>query len=77
MEVHSVAAQCTNLLATMVQNLLCLAAVIYFGYVLLCGVNYHRYPVAYHLGLVVENSTEDELAGLYAELADTATMLRS
>ena len=77
MEVQSVAAQRIILLITMLQNLLCLAAVIYFGYVLLCGVNYHRYPVAYHLGLTVENSTEDELAGLYAELADKATELRT
>ena len=77
MEVQSVAAQRINLIVTMFQNLLCLAAVIYFGYVLLCGVNYHRYPVAYHLGLTVENSTEDELAGLYAELADKATELRA
>ena len=77
MEVQSVAAQRINLMVTMLQNLLCLAAVIYFGYVLLCGVNYHRYPVAYHLGLTVEKSTVDELAGLYAELADRATELRA
>ncbi len=77
MEVQSVAAQRINLLITMLQNLLCLAAVIYFGYVLLCGVNYHRYPVAYHLGLTVEKSTVDELAGLYTELADKATELRA
>lgn len=77
MEVQSVAAQRTKLLVTMLQNLLCLAAVIYFGYVLLCGVNYHRYPVAYHLGLTVEESTVEELAGLYTELADKATELRA
>ena len=77
MEVQSVAVQRVNLLVTMLQNLLCLAAVIYFGYVLLCGVNYHRYPVAHHLGLTVEKSTVDELAGLYAELADRATELRA
>ena len=65
------------LFMTMLQNLLCLAAVIYFSYVLLCGVNYHRYPVAYHLGLTVENSTVEELAGLYTELADKATELRA
>lgn len=77
MEIQSVAAQRVNLIGTMLQNLLCLAAVIYFGYVLLCGINYHRYPVAYHLGLTVEQSTADELAGLYAELADKATELRA
>lgn len=64
------------LIMTMLQNLLCLVALIFFGYVLLCGVNYHRYPVAYHLGLTVENSTVDDLEGLLIELADRATALR-
>ena len=75
--VQNAAIQRAVLLITMLQNLLCLAAVIYFGYVLLCGVNYHRYPVAYHLGLTVEKSTEDELAGLYIELVDKAVELRA
>ena len=65
------------LIMTMLQNLLCLVSVIFFGYVLLCGVNYHRYPVAYHLGLTVENSTVEELEGLLVELADKATELRA
>lgn len=65
------------LFVSMIQNLLCLVAVIFFGYVLLCGVNYHRYPVAYHLGLTVEESTEEELKGLLIELADKAVELRA
>lgn len=76
-EAQSVGTQRFVLLMTMLQNLLCLVAVIFFGYVLLCGVNYHRYPVAYHLGLTVENSTVEELEGLYTELADRATELRA
>ena len=76
-ETESVGQKRFRILMTMLQNILCLVAVIFFGYVLLCGVNYHRYPVAYHLGLTVENSTEDELAGLYTELADKATELRN
>lgn len=65
------------LLGTMLQNILCLIAVIFFVYVLLCGVNYHRYPVSYHLGLVVEDSTVEELTGLLVELAEQASTLRS
>lgn len=65
------------LLMSMLQNLLCLIAVIFFGYVLLCGVNYHRYPVADHFALTVEESTVEELEGLLTELADTASELRS
>jgi len=76
MEVQSIGEQRFLLLMTMLQNILCLVAVIFFGYVLLCGVNYHRYPVAYHLGLAVENSTEEELSGLYTELVQQAVELR-
>ncbi len=76
-EVQSVGTQRFFLWTTMLQNLLCLVAVIFFGYVLLCGVNYHRYPVAYHLGLNVENSSVEELEGLLIELADKATELRA
>ena len=65
------------LLMTMVQNLLCLVSIIFFGYVLLCGVNYYRYPVAYHLGLEVKDSTVEELEGLLIKLADQATNLRT
>jgi len=77
MEVQSIGEQRFMLLMTMLQNMLCLIAVIFFGYVLLCGVNYHRYPVAYHLGLTVEDSTVEELEGLYAELVDKAVELRA
>ncbi len=64
------------LIMTMLQNLLCLVAVIFFAYVVLCGVNYYRYPVAYHLGLTVEDSSVEELEKLYTQLADKATGLR-
>ena len=65
------------LLMTAVQNLLCLVAVIFFSYVILCGVNYHRYPVAVHFGLDVQDSSKEELEGLLVELADRATKLRA
>lgn len=76
-EIQSVGTQRFLLIMTMLQNLLCFAAVIFFGYVILCGVNYHRYPVAYHFGLSVENSSMEELEGLFTELADKAVELRA
>ena len=76
-QVQSIGAQRFQLIMTMLQNLLCLTSVIFFGYVLLCGVNYHRYPVSYYLGLTVEASSVEELEGLYTELADKATELRA
>ena len=65
------------LLMTAVQNLLCLVAIVFFSYVILCGVNYHRYPVAVHFGLEVQDSAKEELEGLLVELADRASELRS
>lgn len=61
---------------TALQNLLCLGSIIFFVYILLCGINYHRYSVQYYLGLSVENASVEELEGLLIELADRATSLR-
>ncbi len=66
-----------QLIMTAVQNILCLVSVIFFVYILLCGINYHRYSVQYYLGLSVENSSVEELEGLLIELADRANLLRS
>lgn len=66
-----------TLLMTALQNLLCLVGVIFFMYTLLCGINYHRYPVNYYLKLLVQDSSVEELEGLLIELADTASGLRA
>ena len=66
-----------QLIMTAVQNILCLVSIIFFVYILLCGINYHRYSVQYYLDLSVENSSVEELEGLLIELADKATLLRS
>lgn len=66
-----------QLIMTAVQNILCLVSVIFFVYILLCGINYHRYSVQYYLGLSVENSSVEELEGLLMELAQKANELRS
>ncbi len=64
------------LFMTALQNILCLISIIFFLYILLCGINYHRYPISYYLGLSVENSSVEELEGLLVELADRASSLR-
>lgn len=64
------------LLMTIPQNLLCLVSVIFFIYVIGCGVNYHRYPVSYYMELTVQDATKEELAGLVRELAQQASALR-
>ena len=66
-----------QLIMTAVQNILCLISVIFFVYILLCGINYYRYSVQYYLGLSVENSSVEELEGLLIELAEKANSLRS
>ena len=50
-----------QLIMTAVQNILCLVSVIFFVYILLCGINYHRYSVQYYLGFSIEDSSVEEL----------------
>ena len=65
------------LLMTAVQNLLCLVAVIFFVYVIGCGVNYHRYSANAYLGLEVRESSVEELSGLLIEIAQETAKLRN
>lgn len=64
------------LLMTAVQNLLCLVSVIFFVYVIGCGVNYYRYPISYYLNLTVQDSSVEELSGLLREIAQETARLR-
>lgn len=57
-------------------HVLCTISVVFFCYVIGCGINYYRYPVSAYLGLTVQDSSEEELAGLLKELAQTASGLR-
>jgi hypothetical protein len=57
-------------------NLLCLASVIYFVYILSCGINYSRYTFSQTCGLEVKPSSEEELIGLCNELAGKVNGLR-
>lgn len=66
-----------QLIMTALQNLLCFLSLIFFTYILLCGINYHRYSIQHYLGFSVENSSVEELEGLLVELADRATSLRA
>ena len=57
-------------------NVGCVISLIVFGYIMLCGVNYHRYSFSHYSGLVIEDSTEDELYGLCLDLTRRANDLR-
>ena len=59
-----------------VMNLLCFLSVMYFGYVLLCGLNYYRYPFSYYSKLEIKESSVEELYALCSDLADLAKDLR-
>ena len=76
-EGNSIGRQRFVLLMTAVQNLLCLVAVIFFVYVIGCGVNYHRYSANMYLGLDVKESSVEELSGLLTELAQETSELRA
>ena len=57
-------------------NVACVAAVIFFVYVIGCGVNYHRTTVADHCEITVRESSKEELFALCVELAEQASTLR-
>lgn len=58
-------------------NIVCAVSIVFFVYVVGCGINYYRYPVSYYLDLAVEESSEEELKGLLIELASQASSLRA
>lgn len=58
-------------------HLCCVASVLYFLFVVNCGLNYYRYPFAEISGLGVHASSVEELTGLCEELVQQATDLRS
>lgn len=60
----------------MILSPLCAACVLYASFVLLCGINYHRYPFSQVCGLTVRDSTVEQLQGLCTELAQQASSLR-
>ena len=53
-----------------------LAGVVAFLFVFLCGLNYYRLPFTAFSGLTVRESSLQELAALYLELAEEANSLR-
>jgi hypothetical protein len=57
-------------------NTLCAASILYFLYVVACGVNYYRYPFSYYSHLQVQESTEEELFALCMSLAERTNALR-
>lgn len=65
-----------NLIKKALLNLICLASVLFFLYTIGCGVNYYRYPFTHYSGLVIQESTEEELYELCVSLATKAASVR-
>lgn len=57
-----------DVLTRLVSTLLCAAAIIYFGFTALCGLNYHRESFTAASGLSIRPSSAQELADLCVEL---------
>lgn len=66
-----------NLIKRLAVNLVIAASLIYFGFVLLWGLNYNRLPFAQIASLDVHPSSVDELSGLCSRLIDRANKLRN
>ena len=57
--------------------IVCTASVFYFVFVVFCGANYHRNTFAESTGLVVRDSSANELFEVVVSLADEARALRA
>lgn len=53
-----------------------IACVVYFAFTALCGLNYYRHTFTYHSGLVLEESSTEELEQLCASLVDEVGQAR-
>lgn len=51
-------------------------SIIFFAFIVLCGLNYYRFEFAYYSGLEVKQSSVSELASLCKELVATANEQR-
>lgn len=58
-------------------NILSFASVIYFLFVLFCGINYSRYEFTFYSGLEIKESSKEELIALCEILIHDANSLRS
>ncbi len=57
-------------------NILCVASVIYFAFVITMGLNYYRVPAAQYLSLQVRSYSVEELKDTTAWLAEQASLER-
>ncbi len=58
-------------------NLICAAGVVYFLFVISCGINYNRYTFAQTSGLQIQPSSKAELTALCNSLADEVNAFRT
>lgn len=58
-------------------NLLAYASVLYFLFVLFCGINYYRYEFTFYSGLEIRDSSKEELTALCETLIQDANNLRA
>lgn len=58
-------------------NVLSAASVLYFLFVLFCGINYSRYEFTFYSGLEIKESSKEELTSLCEKLISDANRLRS
>lgn len=58
-------------------NIVAAASLLYFLFVLFCGLNYYRYEFTYYSGLEIKKSTKGELVELCESLINDANYLRT
>lgn len=74
--IESIKHQTLGYVKKYILGLISFFSVIYFLFVLFCGINYYRYEFTYHSGLIIQNSSKQELIELCEILIEDANEYR-
>lgn len=75
--VNTISKKSTEYFKDFFLNIAASLSLIYFLFVLFCGINYHRYEFTYYSGLVIQESTTNELTLLCKILINDANESRA
>ena len=75
--VHTLAEKSPQYFKGFFLNIASFLSIVYFMYVLFCGINYHRHEFTYYSGLEIRESSEEELINLCEILINNANNARS
>lgn len=74
---HAITAKSFQYFKNFFLNIAAFVSIVYFMYVLFCGINYHRYEFTYYSGLEIGEYSNEQLINLCEMLINDANKARS